>query len=122
MARAWKSRYGHVFSSGTRVAFRGEGSWRGPKPPSEDLTAISHPENRTPAKVSPDLIAMHVWEAIETGVRIRLSCDNCHHETVWTRGDLEKTLKQQRGFTIIRLAARLRCGGCRSGYIRVWRW
>ncbi len=82
---------------------------------------MPHPENRLPAKVTPDLISMRVWEAIEAGVRIKISCDNCHHETIWTRGFMEKKLQKQRGFTIIRLATRLRCGGCRSNYIRVWR-
>lgn len=64
---------------------------------------------------------IRLWEAIENDLRIRISCDNCHHEMVWTRGYMERKLKKQLGFTIIRLASRLRRGGCRSHYIRVWK-
>ena len=122
MARSSKTRYGHPFGTGKNgIAPHGSTNMRGVKPAPPDPVSMPHPENRPPARVSPDLAAMTVDEAIKSGLRIRISCDNCHHETVWTQGFMATALKRQRNLTIVRLAARLRCGGCRSEYIRVWR-
>ncbi len=122
MARSSRTHYGHPFSGvGRPVAFRGATAMRGPRFAERGVAAMPHPENRLPAKVAPDLIQARVWELIESGVRIRISCDNCSHETLWTRGFMEKRLNRLRGLTMIRLAVRLRCGGCRSSYIHVWR-
>ena len=120
-ARSGKSRYGHPFSRGqSAVAFHGSTAMRGAPPSGDGLTPMPHPENRLPAQVSQELIMMKVWEVIESGARIKISCDNCSHEMVWTRGYMEKKLTKLRGLTMIRLALWLRCGGCRSNYIRVW--
>ena len=122
MARSWKTRYGHPFGVGhNSVTPHSATAMRGVKPTPPGRKTIPHPENRLPARVSPDLAAMRVWEAIENDVRIKISCDSCNHETVWTRGFMDKTLKWQRALTVVRRADRLRCGGCRSSYIRVWR-
>lgn len=122
MAHAGKSRYGHAFSKGKNgVAPRNKTTLRLSSSQRLDLTAMPHPEHRPAARVSPDLVQVRVREAIESNLRIRISCDNCQHETVWTRGYMERKLKQLHGLTLVRLAARLRCGGCRSGYIRVWK-
>ena len=100
MARPERSRYGHAFSEGkSAVAFRSKTQMRGKPPAPRDLTTVPHPEDRPPARVSPDLVVMRVGEAIEADVRIRISCDNCHHETVWTRGFMEQRLHRQRALT-----------------------
>ena len=122
MSRSQRSRYGHPFSAGkSALAFRGQTAMRGKPPSAQKLAAVPHPENRVPYLVSPDLASMRVCELIEGNVRIKISCDNCSHETLWTQGFMEKRLRRQRNFPIDRLAARLRCGGCRSNYIRVWK-
>ena len=122
MVHARKSRYGHAFSKGKNaIALRSRTTLRLSSSQRLDLTALPHPEHRPAARVSPDLVQVRVGEAIEGDLRIRISCDNCQHETVWTRGYMEKKLKGRHDLTMLRLAARLRCGGCRSEYIRVWK-
>jgi hypothetical protein len=83
--------------------------------------AMPHLDNRPAARVSKDLITLRVWEVIEAGMRIRISCDNCNHESVWTEGFMAGRLARLKGLTMFRLAIRLRCAGCRSNYVRVWR-
>jgi len=122
MAVSHRSRYGHLFSKGKcAVAFHGHTTMRGKPPASRSVTAMPHPENRPPYQVSPDLPRLLVAEIIEQGMRIKISCDNCHHETVWTRAYMERRLRKQLGLTVVRLAARLRCGGCRSEYVHISR-
>ncbi len=122
MPRTWRSRYGQPFSEARNaIALRSKTTLR-PSPAQRlDLTAMPHPENRPAARLSPDLAGMRVRDAIATDLRLRISCDNCQHETVWTRGYMERKLQALHGLTLVRLAARLRCGGCRSEYIRVWK-
>ena len=121
MPRTWKSRYGQPFSDAKNaIALRSKTTLRASPSHRLGLT-MPHPENRPAARVSPDLAGMHVRDAITTGLRLRISCDNCQHETVWTRGYMERKLKALHGLTLVLLAARLRCGGCRSEYIRVWK-
>jgi hypothetical protein len=86
-----------------------------------DFTSVPHPENRHPARVDPELAQMRVWQAIEQNLRIRIECDNCHHEAVWTGAFMEKRLRRRTGLTVLGLAMKLRCAGCRSEYLRVWR-
>jgi hypothetical protein len=122
MVHAGKSRYGHAFSKGKNgVAPRSRTTLRVSPSQRLALTAVPHPEHRPAARVSPDLAPVRVREAIEGDLRIRISCDNCQHETVWTRGYMERKLKRLRDVTLLRLASQLRCGGCRSDYIRVWK-
>jgi len=82
---------------------------------------MPHVENRPACRVSSDLVALRVWEVIDSRINVRISCDNCLHEALWTSGYMEKKLKRARGATMFRLGLRLRCGGCRSNYVHVWR-
>ena len=126
MPRWGKTRYPHAFSPGRGPEpFRAGGSWRGPSA-SELQTAIEaalmpHPEGRPAARVARDLVTLRVWEVLEAGMRIRIECENCQHETVWTQGYMTRRLRKAKGQTMFRLATRLRCAGCRSNYVRVWR-
>lgn len=63
---------------------------------------------------------MRVWEAIDANVSITIACDACHHEAVWTALYMRRKLAKWKGATFIRVAAKLRCGGCRSEYVRVY--
>jgi hypothetical protein len=78
-------------------------------------------ENRPACRVTGDLERLRVSEVIDKGIRLRISCDNCQHETIWTQGYMEKKLRKLRAQTLFRMALQLRCGGCRSNYVRVWR-
>ena len=82
---------------------------------------MPHPEGRPAARVARDLVTLRVWEVLEAGMRIRIECENCQHETVWTQGYMTRRLRKAKGQTMFRLATRLRCAGCRSNYVRVWR-
>ena len=81
---------------------------------------MPHPDHRPPYQIHGDLNAMRVWEVIETRRRVKISCDSCHHEATWTPQFMEKRLKRQTAWTMVRLAGRLRCAGCRSNYLRMW--
>jgi len=124
MPRWGKTRYGHVFSEGKAgVAWVGKGSWRGRRPDvqGEGERTMPEVENRPALRVTSDLLQLRVGEVIDQGVRLRISCDNCQHESIWTQGYMEKKLKKLRAESIRRMANKLRCGGCRSNYVRVWR-
>ena len=122
MPNRGKSRFGHPFSGRKNsMGFVGEGSRRGTHTFVADLIVMPHMENAPACKIANDLIQMRVWEVVESGVRLKISCDNCHHETTWTRVYMEKRLRKWRGKTMATMAIRLRCGGCRSNYVRVWK-
>lgn len=124
MVRFGKTRYGHPFSKGkTATAWVGGGSRRGLSAVADGspVKPMPDPEGRAPARVALDLVGLRVWEAIDNDLRIKISCDNCQHETVWTSGYMKKKLHRWRGQTLSRLAQNMRCGGCRSNYIKVWR-
>jgi hypothetical protein len=82
---------------------------------------MPHVESRPACRVSKDLVTLRVWEVIDNDVRLRISCDNCQHEAVWTTGYMQKRLKRVRGATMFRLGMQLRCGGCRSNYLHIMR-
>lgn len=82
---------------------------------------MPHVESRPACRVAGDLLQLRVGEIIDRGVRLKISCDNCLHETTWTEGYMTKKLRKWRSQTLSCLAQQLRCGGCRSNYIRVWR-
>lgn len=125
MVRFGKTRYGHVFSKGkAATGWVGHGSWRGrglrlPPGQAELAPPMPHPDSRPAVQVERALIPLRVWEVIDNGMRLKISCDNCQHETLWTQGYMEKKLKRWRAQTVFRMAQSLRCGGCRSNYIRV---
>ena len=52
---------------------------------------------------------------------LKISCDACGHEALWTQRYMERKLARWKGATLIRVAYKLRCAGCRSEYIRIWR-
>ncbi len=82
---------------------------------------MPHVDGRPAAKVSSDLVQLRVWEVIDRNIPVRMSCDNCHHETTWLRTDMEKRLSKWRGQSMLRLSMSLRCRKCRSNYVHVWR-
>ncbi len=80
---------------------------------------MPEPNHRPAFRVEADLAAVRVWEVMEMKLRLKISCDACGHESLWTPLFIEKRLARMRGLTLTRLASRLRCGGCRSNYVRV---
>jgi hypothetical protein len=82
---------------------------------------MPHNDHAPACKIANELIRMRVWEVVESGARLKISCDNCHHETTWTQVYMEKRLRKWKGKTFGTVAVKLRCGGCRSNYVRVWR-
>ncbi len=87
----------------------------------DPIVPMPHVEGRPAIRVERDLIQLRVWEVMEQRIWLKISCDNCFHETIWTEGYMEKKLKRWRGQTMFRMAQSLRCGGCRSNYVRVGR-
>lgn len=126
MPRWGKTRYPHAFSRGRGPEpFGAGGSWRGPRAPelaaAIEAARVPHVEGKPSARVARDILGLRVWEVLEAGMRIRIACDNCQHETLWTHGYMVRKLSKARGQTMLRLATRLRCAGCRSNSVRVWR-
>jgi hypothetical protein len=119
VTRSVRSRYAHAFST-VAVAPHSEGSWRGEKAAARRRMNMPHPEHRQPARVAPDLADLRVAEVIEKGLKLRIGCDNCHREAVWTPVFMRRRLGGLRGLTVAGLSLRLRCGSCRSEYIRLW--
>jgi hypothetical protein len=118
-----KSRFGQPFSPHKNsLGFVGEGSWRGSARHTYVADLIVPLDERAPAcKITDELVQMRVWEVIESGCRLKISCDNCNHETLWTRVYMEKRLSRWKAKTMAAMGIKLRCGGCRSSYVRVWK-
>lgn len=126
MPRWGKTRYPHAFSRGRGPEpFAPGGSWRGPRAhalaAAIEAVGVPEVEGRPPARVARDILGLRVWQVLEAGMRIRIACENCQHETLWTHGYMVRKLSKARGQTMVRLATRLRCAGCRSNHVRVWR-
>jgi len=82
---------------------------------------MPEPNHRPAFRVETELAAVRVWEVMEMKMRLKISCDACGHETLWTPLFIEKRLARMKGLTLTRLASRLRCAGCRSNYVCLWR-
>lgn len=82
---------------------------------------MPHPDHRMPFRVASDIGTIRVWEAIEIGMSITISCDSCGHEALWTAQYMRRKLAKWKGKTFVSVAAKLRCAGCRSEYLRMWR-
>jgi hypothetical protein len=82
---------------------------------------VPEPNHRPPFRIEAELAPMRVWEAMEMKMRLKISCDACGHETLWTPLFIEKRLARMKGLTLTRVASRLRCAGCRSNYVRLWK-
>jgi hypothetical protein len=120
--RFGKTRYGHVFSKGKAgVAWVGGGFRR--KPIEDPYRGLAMPEvtNRPPWRVTDEVASLRVWEAIEQKVVILISCENCHHKSEWTPLFMEEKLRKFKGQRFTRVASQLRCSGCRSNYVLVWK-
>jgi hypothetical protein len=74
-----------------------------------------------PFRISSDIGAIRVWEAIGIGMSITISCDSCGHEALWTAQYTRRKLTKWKGATFVRVTSKLRCAGCRSEYLRMWR-
>jgi hypothetical protein len=81
---------------------------------------MPHPENRLPVRITPDLAGLRVADVLEQGIRLRIGCDSCSHEALWTRGFMQRRLRRLTRLTLTQLGLRLACG-CGSNYVRIWR-
>ena len=81
------------------------------------------PENdRTPPfKIADGLGQAHVWQLVEDQITLVIGCVACAHMARWPPRLIGQKLSRQRGATLTRVAARLRCSRCRSCYVRLWR-
>jgi len=76
-------------------------------------------ERKAPFKIAGDVPPVRVWEAVEQKMSFRLECAACGHQALWTPLYMEKKLRKWKGATLVRVAYKLRCGGCRSQYVRI---
>lgn len=124
MPKHGKSRFGNPLGDRKNGrGFVGEGSWRSAASRDThnyvaDLIAMPHPEHRTPFQIADDLERVRVWQIIESGVSLKVSCDACGHESTWTRGYMARTLARRKGEPLINIAYKMRCG-CGSEYLRI---
>jgi hypothetical protein len=82
---------------------------------------MPQPEHRPPFRIADGLGEYRIWQLVEEGVRVKISCDACGHEALWTKAFMQRRLSGVRGHQLMRVASRLRCAGCRSPYVHLWR-
>jgi len=82
---------------------------------------MPHPENRLPFQIGDDLAQARIWELIDEKITLAIACDACHHKARWTPEMLEKKLGRKKVSRLVVIAHRIRCGRCRSFYIKIWR-
>ena len=82
---------------------------------------MPEPNDRTPYQVAPEIAGWPLWVLIDQNATVMIECDGCHHRASWTPAYLAGTFPAHRGKGLFWLAGRLRCGRCRSGYVRLWR-
>ena len=81
---------------------------------------MPEPNHRPPFQVARDIAGWPLWVLIDHRTVVMLECDACHHRTSWSPGYMAKAFPTYRGKSLEWLAGRLRCGRCRSEYVRLW--
>jgi hypothetical protein len=77
--------------------------------------------NRPPWRIADALSGFPIGDLIDTGVTVIIACESCRHEAAWSPGDLARRFDKAREATLNRIGPRLRCGKCRSEWVRLSR-
>lgn len=77
--------------------------------------------NRPPWRIETVLSGFSIGELITTRMTVILECESCRHKATWSSEDLARRLGAARETTLDRIGPKLRCGTCRSNWVRVFR-
>ena len=77
-------------------------------------------EGQPPFKIADGIGEARIWQLIEDQVTVVIGCVSCTHFVRWTPQILNRKLARSRGKMLISVAGKLRCGKCRSRYVRIW--
>ena len=75
---------------------------------------------RPPFTIDPKIAGWPLWTLIDQKTTVMVECDACHHRAAWSPGYMAKAFAAYRGKSLWWFAGRLRCGRCRSNYVRLW--
>lgn len=81
---------------------------------------MPQPDHRPAARIAPDIAQVRVWQLVEAKATLAIECDNCHHAARWPPALIAKKFARHKANTLTNAAPRVRCGNCRSGYVRIW--
>jgi hypothetical protein len=84
-------------------------------------SAMPQPEQRPAFVIADDLGQARIWELIDAGVTVMVGCDACHHTARWSPAFMDQRLSRLKAAKLMTVAVKVRCGRCRSCYVRLWR-
>ena len=82
---------------------------------------MPHPEHRPPFRIADGLDQVRLWELIDRRITLSVECDACGHAALWTPLFMDRRLARSKAARLVNVAARVRCGRCRSAYVRIGR-
>lgn len=75
--------------------------------------------NRTPWQVHKDIAGYYGWQLLESGLTLVIECDACGRTTEWPTRFLARYFAKLQRVRMPEIASRLRCGKCRSNWVKV---
>jgi hypothetical protein len=85
------------------------------------VLVMPQPEHRPSFVIADDLAQVRIWELIDSRVTVMVGCDACHHTARWSPEFMTRRLARLKAATLQTVAYKVRCGRCRSSYVRLWR-
>jgi hypothetical protein len=82
---------------------------------------MPQPEQRPSFIIADDLGQARIWELIDAQVSVMVGCDACHHTARWSPAYMDRKLARLKAAKLMTVAIKVRCGRCRSCYVRLWR-
>ena len=82
---------------------------------------MPQPEHRPSFVIADDLDQARIWELIDARVTVMVGCDACHHTARWSPEFMNRRLTRLKAAKLQTVAYKVRCGRCRSSYVRLWR-
>lgn len=82
---------------------------------------MPQPEQRPAYRIADGLEHARIWELIDARISILVGCDACHHTARWTPQFMDRKLARHKAAQLMTVAGKVRCGRCRSCYVRLWR-
>jgi hypothetical protein len=75
--------------------------------------------NRPPWQVHKDIAPLYGWQMVESGLTLVVQCDACGRVAKWPPRLVARYLGKLKRVRMPEIASRLRCGKCRSNWVKV---
>ena len=82
---------------------------------------MPEPNHRPSFQLSEEIQGWPLWVLIEERCTVMVECDACFHRAEWTPAFMDRRFTRFRGKSLWWVAAKLRCGQCRSNYVHLWK-